>query len=588
MQIPFPALYRFCGRFLFPTPVGACLAFCAAWLIGSLFLGGCSAVFDSTADVTLVDLHRPWESLWQLSSETRPRPTIIPTARFDKSGTPGFDLDTEFAQPLSPYVRGYDGQIYMRVDQYSEDGSNRTLLLYRVPAGDVAERHAIPHGEHASASLGALPLHWLLSAPEDDTQEGSVVLLRYGTTPLSVSIPAASRYDAHEGVLFSWPRTDWPPRTMHVVRFLPPDRLAQADLTWAAETKLVPGFLGAAFAIDRENDSFFYVTADDHMWAWPYERGPAADLGLFTAWLTVPGVYLMLRQGGSMDGYAIAQGVHFPLPWVIDPTSLGSAKRISDWVAVCRKEGLFSIDLSPLPALPITRVIDPRPCSALSTREGGIAHYYVNSSRDGGDVNAYDPANISVLTQYSAPLDGNAPPTLIPSTRPLASRPFELARCEDGLRAYSMEMTSGEHARRDGWVGDYRFSDDVSDAQFSRDCSRIRWREPVGAGSYALYSAALPRGPRLRLARNVGAYFEQPDGRILTQSNRTGFPDQTRLLLVDERSRTAYWLLDDVAPVVSARMVAPMNELLVNALVPTNRLGSVSIWARLPLPPSSP
>ena len=43
-----------------------------------------------------------------------------------------------------------------------------------------------------------------------------------------------------------------------------------------------------------------------------------------------------------------------------------------------------------------------------------------------------------------------------------------------------------------------------------------------------------------------------------------------------------------LAPVVSARMVAPMNELLVNALVPTNRLGSVSIWARLLLPPPSP
>lgn len=122
------------------------------------------------------------------------------------------------------------------------------------------------------------------------------------------------------------------------------------------------------------------------------------------------------------------------------------------------------------------------------------------------------------------------------------------------------------HDAGDGWLDGWRFMERgllPQLAVFSLDGGRLRWLEHAANfwGVGELRSARLPRGPALRLARNVRQHIEElPDGRILAVANHATPGAHTRLLLIDEEARTARGL---VSGVKDFRLVGEANEVLV-------------------------
>jgi len=98
----------------------------------------------------------------------------------------------------------------------------------------------------------------------------------------------------------------------------------------------------------------------------------------------------------------------------------------------------------------------------------------------------------------------------------------------------------------DGWLGDWRFMERGWQLQASLDRSRLRWIDhaarvqPVGD----LFSSSLTARDVVPLARNVRQFLEVSPGKLLVADNQPSLGPQNRIILIDEASKTARWVVN--------------------------------------------
>jgi len=171
-------------------------------------------------------------------------------------------------------------------------------------------------------------------------------------------------------------------------------------------------------------------------------------------------------------------------------------------------------------------VLDSAPCDPDILRNSGARIYY----KSGGDLR-------------SVPVDGSAPPQVAlggPVGQLFAVSP------KWGL-VYSLDapITYG-NGIGDGWLGGWQFMQRGRRPGFSGDGTRLRWLENAARtdNSGDLSSATIADHQVTHLARNVRTTSELADGRVLAISNAAFKGTQNRLIVIDEASRTARWVVD--------------------------------------------
>lgn len=209
-------------------------------------------------------------------------------------------------------------------------------------------------------------------------------------------------------------------------------------------------------------------------------------------------------------------------------------------ILTCTPEGLFRHDWesSSLPAL-----LDPRPCNDMALVQGGRPFesiVYWSSDPPGAALLASRMASFSTEEGPSQPPQPIEQPPGAPvpqgSTLWRALGPFAVAWAPipDG------EPVFYDDPKRVGvyetWVGKTRISERCSYVSFDVTGRRVHWIEVTGYGNYAgdLFSSELPgTRPRL-LARNVVAYQQLPDGRIVAAAHQAVTGIHNRVVLIDE------------------------------------------------------
>lgn len=188
----------------------------------------------------------------------------------------------------------------------------------------------------------------------------------------------------------------------------------------------------------------------------------------------------------------------------------------------CTKEGLRRVALDGRGAA----VLDSEPCDPDIVRSSGSLIYYKSGS-----------------SVRRVAIDGSAPPQVA-----LAGPVGQLLAISAkwGL-VYSLDspITYGAGIG-DGWLGGWKFMQRGRRPGFSGDGARLRWLENAARTDTSgdLSSATLSDHAVLHLARNVRTTSELADGRLLAISNAAFKGTQNRLIVIDEATRTARWVVD--------------------------------------------
>ncbi len=173
------------------------------------------------------------------------------------------------------------------------------------------------------------------------------------------------------------------------------------------------------------------------------------------------------------------------------------------------------------------------------------------------------------------PIDGSGPPELV-----LKNGLRPLAFIDDGRIMYSKTPADEfVNSAGDGWLVDWRFMERGLDAGMSSDKTRIRWLEhaalPNGAGE--LLSAPIGGAP-LHLTLNTRQWEELADGRILADADHAFRGTQNRIVVIDEKSRTARWVASAAADYTH---IPGTNDLLIDVVTGPTGFDIV----RVPIPP---
>ena len=304
-----------------------------------------------------------------------------------------------------------------------------------------------------------------------------------------------------------------------------------------------------------------------------YLGGPAA------------GHYIYVDYDGFVHAYVIAEQRALDLGFRLSPDGQLMGFDVDNLaVLTCDWDGVRAIAIQPArsgsPVVATQRLLDPEPChaeySTLASRTKSLVYNH------GADLRA-------------VPLDGSSPPRLL--NRQGSQQIFNI--CQDQAVAYSLDPPEryGKGVG-DGWVGSFRFMERGRDARFAPDCQRLRFKEHAASLRKLgeLRSQVLSPGgwwdtaPMLRLARNVGFYQEQPDGRLLVADNLAVIGDQDRVSLIDEDQRTTRELLHGVGTLTGALPLGTyfpgVSDLLLE--VDTPELDNLRYLIYLPIPPLKP
>lgn len=550
-------------------------------------LCSCSAVFDLAAvEVELVDVRRDINALWHVPEGSSPWISAPLSLAFYADDSSARDYYLPPDDPLWPYIQGFDGQLYFPLTRRNSGAFQ--YQLYRIPAGDLASQYALPWSVDRVLAQSAPPVLLTLEAAMRPAVDRRAVLQRFGSTPL-VEWVAAERWVANPselGAVLSWEQEERP-RTLQIIRHVPPDQLRRTEHRFPDEVLSQPQKFRQRFLYSATIDSVFYYGRDSHLFALSIEDDRTIDLGERTLVTTLPGLIVLSDRSKQLSVYVIEQAQRFELGRATATSIEAALSADRRWLLLCGEEGLLSIPLSSLSAGTTGQTLDERRCDRIASSAPLYVDYFVGQrSIDQGSYS--NPSRDPGLLQFRARLDGSEAPERLPGALPLQPQPFELATCHNGLRAYAMNRRmSSEPASSDAWVSGWRFSEDAGEVRFSGDCRRVRWIEhPQDGGLGELFSAEIGRGPRLRLGRSVRQFYELSDGRVLTLANRSGDAAGARLLLIDDAARQAYWLLDQSEPIYRLRHMAAQNELLLQSQhLPLGSTSPLQRLSRLPLPP---
>lgn len=189
------------------------------------------------------------------------------------------------------------------------------------------------------------------------------------------------------------------------------------------------------------------------------------------------------------------------------------------------------------------------------------------------------------------PTDGSGPPEVVQRG---ALQLFAFA--PNGEPVYSRDTRDRYFAGASGgWIGDWNFMERGRYVTFNYRERRMRWLENAardgGVGdllSIRLDENARQGGPRVRLARNVWQYDdldladpEAPDrGRVMAIENHAFSGTQSRMVVIDETSRTAEWF---VPRAESYRTIPDGTEDLMVEVVHEDTALTLDVY-RVPLP----
>jgi hypothetical protein len=213
-----------------------------------------------------------------------------------------------------------------------------------------------------------------------------------------------------------------------------------------------------------------------------------------------------------------------------------------DEMLTCGEDGLRVVPLRGRELMPPDRILDKMPCQGSGLWFLGDALLYLVSNQ-----------------MYRVPLDGSAPPQVVFDGR--GRQILLIGPNEDFIFSTDPPGRWANNAS-DGWLGDWRFMERGRYISFSYDGKRLRWLERAATlnGAGDLLSAEVPGGAPVRLARNVTRYGEIGDGRVLALANAAFWGTQNRIIVIDEKARSAAWVADSA----SAYMTVPgTRDLLV-------------------------
>lgn len=238
--------------------------------------------------------------------------------------------------------------------------------------------------------------------------------------------------------------------------------------------------------------------------------------------LSPDGAWFMMQDG---DGRLVAHSTRsaldrdlgvWPHGWVFLP---GGTELL-----FCESDGLRTLPIDGSPP----RTLDSAPCEYGLGAAGGAYVYAV-----GNDLR-------------EVTLDGRSAPR-VSLTGPVA-QVLEVGPLRDGVHQIAYSTDPAElygDGIGSGWVGGWQFMTRGRRPTWSLDGSRIRWLENAArSGSNGeLYSAELDQ-PGIKLAQNVRQFTEVRPGQVLAISNAPFKGTQNRLILIDENTRTARWVVD--------------------------------------------
>lgn len=287
----------------------------------------------------------------------------------------------------------------------------------------------------------------------------------------------------------------------------------------------------------------------------PEGLDPENPLAEGLAFFDGPGRYLFIRDGvGRLRAHSTVSEEDIDLGQ--RPRTLLTLDALRALLA-CGEDGLVRVPMDGGPDV----MLDPQPCTPEGLRVIGGAVYYLAQ----GELRA-------------VPVDGSLPPARAfpaPAQQVLAAGPR-------GMLAYSTDSPRRwASGASDGWLGGWRFMERGRQVGFSRDGMRLRWLEHAAtlSGAGDLLSAELPAGAPLRLSRNVRQFVELTDGRLLCVAHHAFRGAQNRIVVIDEKARTARWVADSA----SGFLLIPGSNDLLAMLVKDNRGFDL---VRLPIPPA--
>lgn len=554
-------------------------------LIICITSSGCSAVFDlNTEDIEVIDYRRSLTGLW-----------YSPEGFYVNSGEEGVVVigAWNYSQPsnytgldpadaLLPFVHGLDGKLYWPT--LARDNERTELRVYDAQSLELVRDIAAQNGRGFFSP--EMFMVWNYSKPP--TIPGRVVLSTLGR-PLQQEYIPARNVAANErtDALISFD-PDAMPRKLLVIRPRPPDRLVRIELDWPVGAGMRRSYYGLQFGYNADLDSLFYHDEKGELWIYPLEAGPPINLGLVEIVQEGRDNILYVDDQKRLFIYSMRHQTSVSLGITRDMFGFENYFVLrSRWLLACGSQGLFSLSLEPFASPIPLRQLDVHECRDVLELDEHRVRYRARIYSESADTGQRGAG----LVEYTAPLDGSESPEPVSTADLPREGIFEIARCGNGLRAYSINVKKPNPYTRqfgDGWVNGWRFSEEAYEVAFSRDCRRIRWKEHRDSkGVGEIFSAEIMSNTRLRLARNADSFSELSDGRVLTRSNLIGLVDEVRYLLIDEDARQAYWLLDGSVHAVMAKLIAPLNELLL-ALPYEDNLedhADVRTWVRLPVPP---
>jgi hypothetical protein len=176
---------------------------------------------------------------------------------------------------------------------------------------------------------------------------------------------------------------------------------------------------------------------------------------------------------------------------------------------------------------------------------------------------------------WRVPRDGSGPPEVV-----LADGLRPLQFLQDGRIVFSKTPADTYvNGAGDGWLDGWRFMERGIDSSISRDGNRMRWLEhaatPNGAGE--LLSAPIGGAP-LHLSLNTRQWEELDDGRILCDADHAFRGTQNRVVVIDEKSRTARWVASAAA---QYQHIPDSTDLLIDVVTGPTSYDVV----RVPVPP---
>jgi hypothetical protein len=273
---------------------------------------------------------------------------------------------------------------------------------------------------------------------------------------------------------------------------------------------------------------------------------------------------LLLTRGPDGDVLVHSTTAEYDVDLGVRPKLLGVVD--SSELITCGADGLRVVKLDNSNEL----VLDAMPCDD----HGSLQLRYVEKR-----TWVYY-GNVQQLLRV--PYDGSGPPEVVLDG---GRRPLQFLG--DGRIIISKTPADlYANSAGDGWLGNWNFMERGLGVGMSADAKRVRWLEHAATsnGAGELLSAPVDGAP-LHLTLNTREWDELADGRVLADADHAFRGTQNRVVVIDEKSRTAQWVASAAA---QYQFIPESSDLLVDVVTGPTGYDIVRVSIPPPLPSPAP